>query len=62
MTTRRTLGLGAVTLLLTALLAGCFPFLPGGNPGGNPGGGEVPTLSGTWSGTDSDEDVWEIEF
>jgi hypothetical protein len=66
MTIRRTLGIGSVTLLLVAALTACFPSLPniggGGNPNGGGGGTEEVTLTGTWSGTDSDTDAWEIEF
>lgn len=69
MTIRRTLSIGSVTLLLAALLTGCFPALPGingGNTGGNggtgTGGSETVTLAGTFNGTDSDGDTWEIEF
>lgn len=63
MTPRRTLSIGSVALLLVAVLTACFPSLPGtgGNTGG--GGGDTPAaISGTWSGTDSDGDTWEIEF
>lgn len=60
MTLRRSLGIGSVTLLLVAVLTACFPSLPG--IGGNTGGGGSTPITGTWSGTDSDNDNWEIEF
>lgn len=62
MTLRRSLSIGSVTLLLVAVLTACFPTIPvpGGNTGGN--GDDIPTLTGTWSGEDSDGDSWDIEF
>jgi hypothetical protein len=55
MTIRRTLATASATLLLLASLTACFG-LPGGNT-------DTSGLAGTsWSGTDSDGDVWGIDF
>jgi hypothetical protein len=67
MTLRRSLSLGSAALLVVALLAACFPVLPGaGSPPGTGSGTEGGTASDlagtTWSGTDSDGDDWELEF
>jgi hypothetical protein len=56
MTIRRTLATASATLLLLASLAACS-LLPGG------GTTDTSGLAGTsWSGTDSDGDVWGIDF
>jgi hypothetical protein len=56
MTIRRTLATASATLLLLASLTACS-LLPGG------GTTDTSGLAGTsWSGTDSDGDVWGIDF
>jgi hypothetical protein len=56
MTIRRTLATASASLLLLASLTACS-LLPGG------GTTDTSGLAGTsWSGTDSDGDVWGIDF